>query len=352
VAFLRGESTGDPKAVADAIAEVTADSDTMTNVIMNGARLAETDTAREKADKLVGSVEKFYRKAASGDAVRTQKGRKNLIKALGKMGEAIVTEVERTPGETDQELKNRITAAVEGMVDELRIDSLASEYAKKHTASDTSEERILKFMKAHGMEGIEEASLHEKLLASGLSEEAWQGLLARSGNLRLEAFEGETAKATGTLGVLLTEMEKRLADTTGEAVPEEFSNENLDQLVGRVMQEVTQLTSRTENIILDLPKRVDSRKDKGGGMTKRAVLAWLAEVVQELRQPLAAISCSLSLIGEGRLGDITAQQRDMLALALNGLGRLEHLTAKLLEMSGLPSGLTPDTQILDSVNRE
>ena len=61
----------------------------------------------------------------------------------------------------------------------------------------------------------------------------------------------------------------------------------------------------------------------------------LSEVSHELRTPLAAIYGSLSLLSEGRLGDLDATGRDLLAIALSNSERLRRLVNDLLDVERL-----------------
>ena len=84
-------------------------------------------------------------------------------------------------------------------------------------------------------------------------------------------------------------------------------------------------------------------------MSRESILAMLAEIGQEICQPLAVIKCSLDMILSKALGEISAMQKEMLDLAVESGSRVEMLANKLIEISGMPKGTKPDTEILDDV---
>jgi hypothetical protein len=82
---------------------------------------------------------------------------------------------------------------------------------------------------------------------------------------------------------------------------------------------------------------------------RKKLMVLLAEVVQELCQPLAVINCSIDMIKSKHLGEVSNAQLEMLDLASTSGERVRLLVDKLLELSGLPRTLTPDSGIQSSL---
>jgi hypothetical protein len=80
-------------------------------------------------------------------------------------------------------------------------------------------------------------------------------------------------------------------------------------------------------------------------MTRGRLITILAEVVQELCQPLSAITCSIDMITSRTLGDISQPQADMLNLAYDSAGKIRTLVDNLEKIAGLPTTLSPDEEI-------
>ena len=82
-----------------------------------------------------------------------------------------------------------------------------------------------------------------------------------------------------------------------------------------------------------------AKSGTGPKLTRKRMLTILAEIVQELCQPLSVINCALGTIGGGHLGDVTTAQADMLQLAGEGAAKIEVLIDNLRNISGLPDTL-------------
>lgn len=79
------------------------------------------------------------------------------------------------------------------------------------------------------------------------------------------------------------------------------------------------------------------------------MIEFLAEIVQELRQPLSVVTSVVDALKGGMLGNLSTPQSEMLSLAGSSAERLDHLIDKVAEITGMPEGLLPDAKILDSV---
>ena len=75
----------------------------------------------------------------------------------------------------------------------------------------------------------------------------------------------------------------------------------------------------------------------GRNMTQDELLASLAEVAQELMQPLTAITASLEMMMHGFVGEISHDQRDLLGLAANSGEHLQYLMKELIDIVGCPA---------------
>jgi hypothetical protein len=71
-------------------------------------------------------------------------------------------------------------------------------------------------------------------------------------------------------------------------------------------------------------------------MSRSELLASLAEVAQELMQPLTAINASLEMMLHGYVGEISEDQQDLLTLASNSGEHLKYLMDMLIEIVGCP----------------
>ena len=75
------------------------------------------------------------------------------------------------------------------------------------------------------------------------------------------------------------------------------------------------------------------------------MLILLTEVVQELKQPLAVISCAMDILKAKTLGDVNSAQVEMLQMTQDSAGRIRTLIDNLERIAGQPVSLEPDTDI-------
>jgi len=75
--------------------------------------------------------------------------------------------------------------------------------------------------------------------------------------------------------------------------------------------------------------------------TRDELLAELAELHQELLQPLTVVSGVLETILSGLLGETTEPQHSMLQLAFDSVNTVSEIARHVTELVGYPAGLTP-----------
>ena len=87
----------------------------------------------------------------------------------------------------------------------------------------------------------------------------------------------------------------------------------------------------------------------GKKMPRKQLMELLAEIAQELCQPLAVINCSVDMIRGGSLGEVSSTQVEMLCLAAESGSKLQTLIDKLMQISGVPETRSPDASIQESL---
>ena len=353
VAFLRGEGGDvDGAKIAENVGSVATDANVLTELVMEAGATDEGASEEEQGEKIVESVGRLYDRLSNSSCVNTQKGRKDLIKTMSRLEEEIAAKLNEK-GDASDEVAQNIAGAIELMIDDLRIDSLAMEYTKKRNAIDASEERILRYIKSKGEEVLQDQSLMKKLEASGISQERLNELLIKSGIMNADGRMERTA-AAGELAALLSDLEgKAIAASDEGGGDKKVSAEEIGDIASKIFASVTTLSIETEQKIDEYVKDANDpdpkKKAKDKGMTRKSIVGFLAEIVQELRQPLSVVTSTIDAIKDGLLGEVSEAQVEMLSLAASSSQRLDHLIDKLLEISGLPGGLTPDEKILDKV---
>lgn len=353
LAFLEGKGVElDEEAIRD-LTQIAVDPAKLAELIMRAA----SDQQQEKGegpetlvDLVVQCLRRTYESLLQDPAANTQTGKKALTKTLQQLQEELVKRIHDIPGAADETADQAVGEAVDEMTTELAIESLATEYVKKHKGIETVENKILRFLKRR--KSAEDSALEElrsRLMESGLGFEEWHELLMKSGATQ---GAGGADGAVALLG-LLSQLDQMLgkAAKTRKPAPEE----EVDEVVGEIGRQVAEITVGTEQKLEALSQQMEQlaaaeAEEKPGSelaMSRRALFTLLAEIVQELCQPLSVVNASVDMLRQRFLGEITPQQEEMLNLVAESGERLKMLTDRLLGIVGVPVSTKPDAGIIE-----
>ncbi|MEI6218771.1 MAG: hypothetical protein WCP86_07710, partial [bacterium] len=186
------------------------------------------------------------------------------------------------------------------------------------------------------------------------------GSLHAAGHEAVSGGMEESSTAIANLAAILERL--ALEVVKPEADPTAASAEQLAGDVKDASDLVATLADGTEKKIHSLVDAVTADVGKVGNteevadkgdvspkMSRRQMVVLLAEIVQEICQPLAVIKCSLEMVQMERLGQVTPAQKKMLDLAAQGIVRIGTLAKSLERISGMPTDLEPDSGIQESL---
>jgi len=359
-ANLLEKLASDPARLAQAIADAAAD---------HGPGGPGAAAGESLGELMAQGLQKTFDALMQSPLAKTKKGRKQLKKTILDLRDQLVAKLQAAdPNDTAG--VQVIDQAVDAMIDHLQIDALASDYAKRSNAIEKLEERILRFMKALGADKLEDSELKERLTDGGLSDAGWRALCEKSGVAAETAAGGAAGggaggggESLGRLTALLTRLESLIEggvelEAEGEAAasPEETVKQTVEQISGQVEELVQETETKIDELTRDIQRSLAeeeqaavSEEEKRLAMSRKLLFATLAEIVQELRQPLSVILSTCEMIAKGMLGDVSVQQVEMLGLAVESAERLAKLIDKLAQISGMPMDEHPDTQIIKSL---
>lgn len=387
IAFLKGDVNVDPGKVAKGLTEISSDADKLAEIIMQATRVepgSEPTAGASLADLVVGCLHRTYDSLSQDPAAKSQQGKKQLTKTLMLLEKSVRDRLKDVPG--GDVAADQVSEAVEEMAIELTIDALATEYAKKRKGIETAEKKILRFVKAKGGDVTDATDeLKSKLMESGLTPEDWHELVAKSaasGKKAAAPHEGPDIPGVGMLAALLAELDTVLnapapagggagggaggAGGAGGGRPGPggpggaggaATEQKIEQVISRMNEEVVHIAADAEHRIDDLAREIkaaDAAEKTGMGagvkpaLSRAKLFAILAEIVQELLQPVAVINCSVEMIRMKRLGEVTQGQIEMLNLAKESVDRIQKLGDKLMDIAGVPKGLTPDSGMIST----
>lgn len=373
VAFLKGDTGSDgqspEKVEQDSALNAARLADLIFRAVEVRAQPTAVDTAESLVDMVLGSLRRHVDELMVEPAAHTRQGRKNLTKTLLLLEKEVLERL-RAAGVEERECAP-VAAVIEELGNDLRVDALAAEYVKRRAAMETTEGKVMKYLgKSHGRMTAAVSALKEKLLEEGLSLEGWNELCVRgevpaeptaaardtagAGGLGVGAGGESSPHETQLLLMLLARLDALLDAGDEEPKAHEASEEfrEVTREIGACLDSVTRRTGAKLRQFAEVAREMNRREgmtrtEKQAALTKAKLLAILAELVQELCQPLSVVNCTHDMFQSGRLGSLTADQEEMLQLASASGLRLQQLIVRLRDICGNPDGLAPDREILD-----
>lgn len=359
LAFLRGDDNGMKNETAQQIREKGADAAQLADLILTAAETKAFKTphaADENAsDTLVECLHRAYRAMTQDPSFHTQKTKKQIQRTLTLLKSELLQKLQGKDDIAFAACENAIRDAIEGIHDELAIDALAQEYAKKWKAVNSSEKRILRYLKRTPTETIEQSELKQRLMDSGLDDDNWRELLLKSGVSQAELDRQEKqdgiSKAVGGVAETLKKLQQDIAQADGAA---KLSKQDIRGIQTQIDGVVRQTEKSIQTLIDEIGgKSRDARSQtERPNLTRKRLFEILAEIGQELCQPLSVINCSVDMLRDGSLGDIAEMQKEMLDTAADSGQKIQKLIDKLIAIAGRPKGLAVDKSIQSELYEE
>ena len=78
-------------------------------------------------------------------------------------------------------------------------------------------------------------------------------------------------------------------------------------------------------------------------LTRQQLQSLMAELGQQLRQPLTVVNSGVEMILSGHFGKIPEAQLQIVQLISDSAAELDTLVGRLIEIAGIPESLTPGT---------
>jgi hypothetical protein len=355
-AFLSGEGGGDSSEVSKAIESMLlSDPDRLALLMMEvlsvECKKEGVEDAESLDDILVGCLTRARQALLKDSSTRTKTRTKDLKKQLLLLEEALLRAIhDGTDVEEGSDLATAVSAEIEEISDGLALDEMVTDYMKKSGALAKTEGKLIKHINAAASDPVAQGALRAKLAEQGLSPEELRELekMARATGSDDAQVQSQTAIDAGSkvmeLLTNLNEMihaEKQPVEVVRDAMA--YINDQTEYLASQTAEKIGALgdqINHEQEILKDLPAPERTRFE----LSRRALRALLAEIVQELCQPATVISCSIEMTIEGHLGAITEPQREVLSCAAECGERLKQLLDKLIEVVGVPKGLIPDVQ--------
>ncbi len=345
LAFIKGHSGAVAPSADEDLAEIAGDPQKLAALILEATaiRQSQTDVSGETVVELVlGCLRRTFT-GLRGLSERRPDVRPELRRALLLLEKNLLDRFHALMGRADTAADAAIAAAVREQTADLEVDSLVREYVEQRAAITRSERRIMDFIRSQGA-----PAAAARLEGAGLPAGEWERLLAVGGSSGSPGAGGgmDLPQGLGTLAVLLEKFDLLLRS-------EQAHPEDVRRVIGDLNGSVAALASTTRRRMDELHQdlHAGSVQSWGEHLSRNELLARLAEIAQELLQPLTVISCALSMILDGHVGSVDLRQKDLLQMAGVNTERLRDLMDRLIRLVGYPTGLHADRRLIENEPR-
>ncbi len=311
---VSGEGTGSEPATqaANDIRSLASDPEKLADLILKTVETGQGSTFPQNEETLARLIADCIQKVAdqllADPALKTQKGRKQTKRSLLLLEKALTGRLETLAGESSA---RALTARLTELAEELDLDALASQYMKGRRATGKAGEKLGRLIDRIQADPEQLAELQDHLIRDGLTPEGWKELT------------GQTAARAGTTS---PEIQDLIAETARQL-----------SLLGHITG--ARLTRLRDKL---------GTEDTPHQLSRREVLEILAELTQEISQPLTIMNGTVELIRSLRIGPLNESQLELLGMASESGDRIAQLVDSLMRIAGTPKTLQPDQDILQA----
>jgi hypothetical protein len=242
-------------------------------------------------------------------------------------------------------------AIMDELVEELDMDALASKYMKSRRLAEKDSQKICRLIEraAEDPEQLEE--LRDRLADQGLTPAGWQELTIKlappSAGPGPGGAGGGGAASDGVNEIkVLTLLLARIGETIRNP-PATGASTDVQALISETGQHLSALADITEKKIQTLQTLLTD-EEKNPVLSRTELIEILAEIAQEIMQPLTIITGTTAMLRSLRAGPLSNAQGELLSMIAESGERMIVLVSHLMHLAGTPETTHPDQAILDT----
>lgn len=338
VAFLKGDVESDDDTVSDELAKLANDPSCLGKIIMESVAIrqqASELSGESLSDVVLGCLRRTFDGLRKQPAFQGKEGTADLQKALLLLEESMLDKMRDLAGVSNAELDRDIVQAIREMDESLGFEMAAHEYVEHQAAIEENKQQLHAFLQSRGTE-----TAAELIEGTDFPPSDWRKIVVESRN----PLGQQNSLLPAGLNKLATVFEKleslmKAGKTDGSQVRD---------LLGQATDNLDDTISSTQDKLDSLSQQLQEDTGTIGGearqMNRKELLSSIAEVAQELMQPLTAINTSLEMMVGGYVGSVTSEQHDLLELACNSGEHLTHIMKQLISIVGCPTNRGVDNR--------
>lgn len=353
MAFLKNDNAADTRRSGDDIRQLANDAEKLAELILRSVEVraaAANITAGESLnDIVVGAIGKIVAELTTPGAVRTEKARKQTKRSLMLLEGAVLQKLQKLAGD---KTGGTVSALIEEASESLDMETMTSKFLKSHRAAEESGDKLRRVISRASGNPVRLQELHDDLCKHGLTEAAWQELIiSRDTPPSDESVPPHGMAQIKTLTALLAKLGEVIGNE--RVAPSTEPSPEIQSVIAETGRQLSSLAATTERKIENLRRTLHQQEGQPDApvpqLSRKQLIEFLAEIGQELSQPLTVVATSIDMLRDQRQGLLTETQGELLALASDSSKRLSHLVGCLIKIAGTPQALQPDQTILSAI---
>lgn len=329
VAFLKGDVESDEEGVDDELANLASDPNQLGKLIMESVAIRQQSSALsgESLNEIIlGCLRRTYDGLRKQPSFQTSDGIASLQKSLLLLEKSMLDKMHLLAGEPDPELDRKIVQAVQEMDESLDFERSATQYIEHRQALEENKIQLTSYLQEQGIEKTEDL-----LANTNFPPSDWRRIVVDSH--QQEIHSPPIADGLKTLTSVFEKLEVLMKS-------DKINETQIKSLLGQANEDLDHSLDSTKEKLQALSQHLEDTGTIGGQgrkMPRKELLSSIAEISQELMQPLTAISASLEMMVEGFAGEISPDQRTILDIASNSGIHLTFLMKELIAIVGCPT---------------
>ncbi len=322
VAFLKGDIEVESGDVGDELATMASDPDHLGRIIMESVAIRQSvsDLSGETLNDIVlGCLRRTYSGLRKQPAFDSPAGKADLKKSLLLLEESVLDKMRALAGAEDPELDRQIVQTIREMDEQLGFEIAAAQYMEHREAIEQNKEQLHQFIQTRGT-----AAAESLLQDAGLPGSEWRKIIVESEKTANK--EASLPAGLKAITSVFDKLEKLMRSETTDGML-------VKNLLGQATHNLDDSLDTTREKLAALSSTIGGQAQH---MSRSELLASLAEVAQELMQPLTAINASVEMMLHGYVGDVSDEQQDLLRLISDSGEHLKFLMDMLIDIVGCP----------------
>lgn len=330
VAFLQGDLDIEDGQVAEELTELASDPARLGQMIMESVAIrqqASELSGESLSDVVLGCLRRTYSGLRKQPAFQSSEGKADLQKALLLLEESMLEKMRNIAGDSDPEIDRQIVQAIREMDENLGFELAANQYMEHYEAIEENKQKLQEYVRTKGM-----TIAGELISDTDFPSSEWKRIVVNSRGANAQDSSPPIAASLNTLTTVFEKLESLMK-------ADKSDNSKVKDLLGQASSNLDDTTYSTKEKLEVLSKQLEDTGTIGGQgkeMSRKELLSSIAEISQELMQPLTAISASLEMMLGGYAGDLNLEQCGMLDIANNSGMHLTFLMNELIEIVGCP----------------